>query len=112
MISEDSTARKLESLGIKLDDYLQFRDSLQSIVFENNSKALISQSNSVVQQQTLDMVQKLSKDLYFEFDQVDRKWQANPFLLVSPIDLCHRATQEDEETHGKLSSRQQRSKLP
>jgi hypothetical protein len=85
MISEENTSRKLESLGIKLDDYLQFRDSLQSIVFENNSKALISQSNKDMQQQTLDMVQKLSKDLYFEFDQVDRKSPPLLFILIFPV---------------------------
>ena len=44
-------------------------------MYENNPTALISSSNKEIQQQTLEMVQKLSKDLYFEIDQIDQQIQ-------------------------------------
>jgi len=35
----------MQALRLKIDDYSQFKDSLQAIVFENNATGLINQSN-------------------------------------------------------------------
>ena len=64
----EAIASRLSILGLATADGVTFRDSLQKLVFQNNPSHLISQSNKELQQQTLDMVQKLSKDLYFEID--------------------------------------------
>jgi hypothetical protein len=34
--------KKLQTYGLKTDDYQQFRDSLQTIVFEGNTQALVN----------------------------------------------------------------------
>ena len=70
---ESSVGQKLRSLGLQTEDMAQFRDSIQRLMYENNPTALISSSNKEIQQQTLEMVQKLSKDLYFEIDQIDQQ---------------------------------------
>ena len=63
--------QKLQNFGLATEDVRSFRDSVQKLMYENNPTALIASSNKEIQQQTLDMVQKLSKDLYFEIDQID-----------------------------------------
>jgi hypothetical protein len=35
----------MQALHLKVDDYSQFKDSLQAVVYENNATGLINQSN-------------------------------------------------------------------
>ena len=72
-IVEPVLNKRLLALRLKIDDYPQFRDSLQAIVFENNSQALINQSDKDLQKQTLDIMLKMRKDFRVELDSIDSK---------------------------------------
>ena len=65
----------LAGLGLNPNDPKAFRASLARMASDErqNSKeaTLISQSSKELQNQTLEMIQKLSKDVYYEIEQID-----------------------------------------
>lgn len=58
----------LGKLGLNGQDAQKFKESIQNIISDGNPQYMISHGNKEIQHQTLEMVSKLSKDVFYEID--------------------------------------------
>ena len=70
-----------------------FKESLQNLVSDDNPHHLIATGNKEIQHQTLEMVTKLSKDVFYEINQVDQQVQRMKQRL-----------EQNGQSHGAFSS--------